>query len=254
MRHRERYRKTGQPQQTATGATAGYAPTIRITIHVHPTRHHRSTTLELLQHPARRRPVLRRLRRAVDLSAVPQDGRRAGHELGKASAIPAGLGWDSLLRLDGDELETHYRHILASLGNGTGLIPVIFRKAQNKIQDPAKLRRLIDLIDNEQWIGLDMDVKGAIYEGLLEKNAQDMKAGAGQYFTPRPLITAMVDVMRPRPGQTICDPAGGTGGFLLAAHDYIAGHHARWTASNGITCGTGRCTAGRSWTAPPGCA
>ncbi len=146
--------------------------------------------------------------------------------LGKPSGIPAEFGWASLLRLDGDDLERHYRAILAGLGQGAGLIPVIFRKAQNKIQDPAKLRRLIELIDGETWIGLDIDVKGEIYEGLLEKNAQDTKSGAGQYFTPRPLIKAIVDVMRPRPGQTICDPACGTGGFLLAAHDYIAGHNA----------------------------
>ena len=146
--------------------------------------------------------------------------------LGKPSAIPAEFNWAGLLRLDGEELERHYRDILASLGQGAGLIPVIFRKAQNKIQDPAKLRRLIELIDGETWIGLDIDVKGEIYEGLLEKNAQDTKSGAGQYFTPRPLIKAIVDVMRPRPGQTICDPVCGTGGFLLAAHDYIAGHNA----------------------------
>jgi type I restriction enzyme M protein len=145
--------------------------------------------------------------------------------LGRSSAIPEGYNWASLQRLNGDELESHYRAILAGLGRGAGLIPVIFRKAQNKIQDPAKLRRLIELIDGETWIGLDIDVKGEIYEGLLEKNAQDTKSGAGQYFTPRPLIKAMVDVMRPGPGQTICDPAAGTGGFLLAAHDYIAGHN-----------------------------
>ncbi len=145
--------------------------------------------------------------------------------LGKPSAIPAEFSWATLLRLDGDELERHYRDILAGLGQGAGLIPVIFRKAQNKIQDPAKLRRLIELIDGETWIGLDIDVKGEIYEGLLEKNAQDTKSGAGQYFTPRPLIKAIVDVMRPQPKQTICDPACGTGGFLLAAHDYIAGYN-----------------------------
>jgi type I restriction enzyme M protein len=106
-------------------------------------------------------------------------------------------------------LETHYRHILAELGKGSGLIPVIFRKAQNKIQDPAKLRRLVKLIDEETWTGLELDVKADIYEGLLEKNAQDIKSGAGQYFTPRPLIQAIVDVMRPAPGQTIADPACG---------------------------------------------
>jgi type I restriction enzyme M protein len=145
--------------------------------------------------------------------------------LSKASAIPAGLGWQSLAGLTGDELESHYRHILAELGKGSGLIPTIFRKAQNKVQDPAKLRRLLALIDEETWVGLDIDVKGDIYEGLLEKNAQDIKSGAGQYFTPRPLIRAMVDVTQPRPGQTICDPAAGTGGFLLAAYDYVAGQH-----------------------------
>jgi type I restriction enzyme M protein len=145
--------------------------------------------------------------------------------LAKPSAIPPEFNWTSLLRLDGDELERHYRDLLTGLGQGAGLIPVIFRKAQNKIQDPAKLRRLIELIDGETWIGLDIDVKGEIYEGLLEKNAQDTKSGAGQYFTPRPLIKAIVEVMNPRPGQTLCDPACGTGGFLLAAHDYISGHN-----------------------------
>lgn len=145
--------------------------------------------------------------------------------LGKAGAIPLEYNWESLRRLEGTELETHYRQILTKLGQGSGLIPVIFRKAQNKIQDPAKLRRLINLIDGETWLGLEMDVKGTIYEGLLEKNAQDTKSGAGQYFTPRPLIQAIVEVMRPRPGQTICDPAAGTGGFLLAAYDTIQKHH-----------------------------
>ena len=143
------------------------------------------------------------------------------HVLGKPSAIPAEYNWASLRKLSGDELEFHYRQILTTLGQGSGLIPVIFRKAQNKIQDPAKLERLVELIDGETWIGLDIDIKGEIYEGLLEKNAQDTKSGAGQYFTPRPLIKAIVDVMRPVPDQTICDPACGTGGFLLAAHDFI---------------------------------
>jgi type I restriction enzyme M protein len=141
--------------------------------------------------------------------------------LGKKSAIPMELNWSSLLSKDGEGLEAHYLRILKELGSGSGLIPTIFRKAQNKIQDPAKLKRLITLINGETWVGLDIDTKGEIYEGLLEKNAQDTKSGAGQYFTPRPLIQAMVEVMRPEPGQTICDPAAGTGGFLLAAHEYI---------------------------------
>src|SRR6185369_7659778 len=141
----------------------------------------------------------------------------------KPSAVPKEFAWPSLLARDGDELETHYRHVLESLGKQKGMLGVIFRKAQNKIQDPAKLRRLIvDLIDKEQWSSLSADVKGDAYEGLLQKNAEDVKGGAGQYFTPRPLIAAMVDAVQPQPGHTICDPACGTGGFLLSAHDYIA--------------------------------
>jgi type I restriction enzyme M protein len=147
------------------------------------------------------------------------------HMVGKPSAIPDEVNWNSLRGLDGDELEVQYRNILQALGQGGGLIPVIFRKAQNKIQDPAKLKRLVELIDSETWIGLDIDIKGEIYEGLLEKNAQDTKSGAGQYFTPRPLIKAIVDVMVPESGGTICDPACGTGGFLLAAHDYITNRY-----------------------------
>src|SRR5688500_13298642 len=143
--------------------------------------------------------------------------------LNRPSAIPADYAWPQLLKRDGDELEVHYRHTLEALGREGGLLGTIFRKAQNKIQDPAKLRRLIaDLIDREQWTSLDADVKGDAYEGLLEKNAQDTKGGAGQYFTPRPLIEATVEVVRPAPGETICDPACGTGGFLLAAHRHIA--------------------------------
>ncbi|MBU1206814.1 MAG: type I restriction-modification system subunit M [Proteobacteria bacterium] len=140
----------------------------------------------------------------------------------KRSAIPQELDWQSLLKKDGDALEVHYRHILDSLGKAGGMLGIIFRKAQNKIQDPAKLKRLIELINEETWVGLDIDVKGEIYEGLLQKNAEDVKGGAGQYFTPRPLIKAMVEVTRPEPGQTICDPACGTGGFLLASHDYLS--------------------------------
>jgi type I restriction enzyme M protein len=146
--------------------------------------------------------------------------------LRRPSPIPAGFDWPSLMSKDGDALEGHYRHLLETLGKQGGMLGIIFRKAQNKIQDPAKLRRLIaELIDREQWMALDADVKGDAYEGLLEKNAQDTKGGAGQYFTPRPLIRAILDVMRPAPGGTICDPACGTGGFLLAAHDYILKHN-----------------------------
>jgi len=141
---------------------------------------------------------------------------------GRPSIVPDKLAWASLVRLDGDDLDLHYRHILVELGKSLGTLGVIFRKAQNKIQDPAKLKRLVsDLIDKEQWMILDADVKGDAYEGLLAKNAEDVKTGAGQYFTPRPLIRAIVDVMRPKPGNTLCDPAAGTGGFLLAAYDFM---------------------------------
>jgi type I restriction enzyme M protein len=140
----------------------------------------------------------------------------------KPSVIPKNLDWQSLVEKDGDELELHYRHILDRLGKEKGMLGVIFRKSQNKIQDPAKLKRLIELINAETWLGLDIDVKGEIYEGLLQKNAEDIKSGAGQYFTPRALIKAIVAVMRPQPNMTIADPACGTGGFFLAAHDYIS--------------------------------
>ncbi len=103
----------------------------------------------------------------------------------KPSTIPKGLNWQSLLEKDGDALEVQYRHILESLAKEKGMLGIIFRKAQNKIQDPAKLKRLIMLINDETWVGLDIDIKGEIYEGLLQKNAEDTKSGAGQYFTPR---------------------------------------------------------------------
>ena len=144
----------------------------------------------------------------------------------KPSSIPAKYAWPKLIKLDGDELENQYRHTLEGLGKQSGMLGIIFRKAQNKIQDPANLRRLIvDLIDRETWLTLDADVKGDAYEGLLQKNAEDVKGGAGQYFTPRPLIQAIVDCMQPKPADTICDPACGTGGFLLAAYDYVSKHH-----------------------------
>ncbi|MCC6236790.1 MAG: SAM-dependent DNA methyltransferase [Dehalococcoidia bacterium] len=137
--------------------------------------------------------------------------------------VPEGLDWPSLLDREGEELEAHYLKVLNDLGREPGMLGVVFRKAQNRIQDPAKLRRLVsDLIENEQWMILDADVKGDLYEGLLQKNAEDVKSGAGQYFTPRPLIKAIVEVMRPGPAETINDPACGTGGFLIAAHEFIS--------------------------------
>ena len=141
---------------------------------------------------------------------------------GQQVQVPDEFAWTKLVKLDGDDLEIQYRHTLESLGKEGGMLGTIFRKAQNKIQDPAKLERLIKMIEKEQWSTLPADVKGEIYEGLLERNAQDVKGGAGQYFTPRPLIQAMVEVMQPKATDTVADPACGTGGFLLAAHDYMA--------------------------------
>ena len=138
-----------------------------------------------------------------------------------APAVPEGKDWASLCPLEGDALEVQYRHLLTNLGKEPGMLSVIFKKAQNKIQNPARLKHLLALIDRENWSGLGFDVKGEIYEGLLQKNAEDVKGGAGQYFTPRPLIQAIVEAVAPTPGQTICDPACGTAGFLLVARDYL---------------------------------
>lgn len=135
--------------------------------------------------------------------------------------VPAEYNWQSLKTRRGAELESHYIKCLRELGQEKGMLGQIFAKAQNKIQDPAKLFRLIDMVDDVQWVSMGADVKGDIYEGLLEKNAEDTKSGAGQYFTPRALIRAMVECVRPEPGKTIADPACGTGGFFLAAYDFI---------------------------------
>jgi type I restriction enzyme M protein len=136
--------------------------------------------------------------------------------------IPERYNWQTLIDKKGVELETHYINLLKELGKEAGLIGEIFVKAQNKIQDPAKLYRIIQMINSENWAILGVDVKGTIYEGLLEKNAEDTKSGAGQYFTPRVLIKAMVECLKPEPIKTIADPACGTGGFFLAAYDFIS--------------------------------
>ena len=136
--------------------------------------------------------------------------------------IPKNLNWESLLNKSGAELEVHYVKILTELGKEKGMIGEIFFKSKNEIQDPAKLYKLIQMINDETWVVLGADVKGDIYEGLLEKNAEDTKSGAGQYFTPRTLIKAMVECIRPEPMKTIADPACGTGGFFLASYDFIS--------------------------------
>jgi len=139
--------------------------------------------------------------------------------------IPAEFDWQSLKAKRGAELEVHYVTLLRELGNKPGMLGTIFTKAQNKIQDPAKLYRLIDMVNETQWVTMGADVKGDIYEGLLERNAEDTKSGAGQYFTPRALIRAMVECVRPEPMKTIADPACGTGGFFLATYDFLVSEH-----------------------------
>ena len=140
-------------------------------------------------------------------------------------SIPAAYNWESLTDLKGAELEAHYTILLRELGKEKGILGQIFTKSQNKIQDPAKLSKIIAMIGAENWLMMGVKDKGDIYEGLLEKNAEDTKSGAGQYFTPRPLIKAMVECVNPQPLKTIADPACGTGGFFLAAYDYLVAHH-----------------------------
>ena len=125
------------------------------------------------------------------------------------SAIPAGYRWEDLISLDGLELVRQYEETLKLLSKQDNLIGTIYTKAQNKIDKPVYLKKVITMIDEEQWLIMDGDVKGAIYESILEKNGQDKKSGAGQYFTPRPLIQAMVDCINPQMGETVCDPACG---------------------------------------------
>ena len=140
---------------------------------------------------------------------------------GEESAIPEGYRWGDLIDLDGLDLVKQYEETLEELSGQDNLIGTIYTKAQNKIDKPVYLKKVITLINEESWLVMDGDVKGAIYESILEKNGQDKKSGAGQYFTPRSLIQAMVDVACPQIGETVCDPACGTGGFLLAAYDYM---------------------------------
>ncbi len=144
----------------------------------------------------------------------------------EGNEIPDGeiCNWTNLAGKRGAELEAFYVQLLRTLATERGMLGQIFTKSQNKIQDPSKLARVISMIDEQEWSLLDVDVKGEIYEGLLEKNAEDTKSGAGQYFTPRPLIRAMVECLQPEPERTIVDPACGTGGFFLAAYDFILEH------------------------------
>ncbi len=136
--------------------------------------------------------------------------------------VPIGLDWQTLLNRSGEQLEAQYNKTLAELGSYDDMLGVVFHKARNRIQNPAKLEQLIkEFIDQHEWMSYDADLKGDAYEGLIEKTAQEGARGAGQYFTPRALISAIVDVMLPESGDRICDPACGTGGFFLGAYQSI---------------------------------
>ncbi len=138
------------------------------------------------------------------------------------TGIPKGFGWSDMVLLKGSELENQYKLTLEKLGEQGGILGKIFKGATNKISKAAILARVVSMIDSEKWVSMSSDVKGEIYEGLLQKNAEDVKSGAGQYFTPRPLIRAMVKCLRPEPMKTIADPCCGSGGFFLAAQEFIA--------------------------------
>lgn len=141
--------------------------------------------------------------------------------LGLGSSIPDGYKWKDIVALNGTDLVDKYEEILSELAKDSGLIGTIFTKASNKIDSPVHLAKIIEMVSNENWYMMEGDFKGAIYESILEKNGQDKKSGAGQYFTPRPLIKAIVDVIDPKIGETVADPACGTGGFLLSAFEHM---------------------------------
>lgn len=138
------------------------------------------------------------------------------------TGIPSDCTWSDMSSLKGAELEEKYKSILEKLGEQGGILGKIFNGATNKISNAAILYRVVQMIDKEKWVAMSSDVKGEIYEGLLQKNAEDIKSGAGQYFTPRPLIRAMVKCVRPEPMKTIADPCCGSGGFFLAAQAFLA--------------------------------
>lgn len=139
----------------------------------------------------------------------------------KDTGIPKGYTWTDMNTLKGAELEEKYKAILEKLGEQGGILGKIFKQATNKVSNAAILYRIVQMIDKEKWVSMSSDVKGEIYEGLLQKNAEDVKSGAGQYFTPRPLIRAMVKCLRPEPMKTIADPCCGSGGFFLAAQEFL---------------------------------
>ena len=152
---------------------------------------------------------------------LKMDSEKEDLDLG--SSIPEGYKWKDLVELSGDDLVEKYEDILKELSKDDGLIGTIFTKATNKIDIPVLLKKVIEMVSSENWYMMEGDFKGAIYEKILEKNGQDKKSGAGQYFTPRPLIQAIVDVVDPKITETVADPACGTAGFILAAYDHMKG-------------------------------
>lgn len=146
-------------------------------------------------------------------------------ETGHEQRLPAGYRWKTLDKREGlDQLE-YYRQMLLDLGNPKKtkdqVVLAIFTDAQTKLRKPTNLKALTDAIDKLDWFSAREEGLGNLYEGLLEKNANEKKSGAGQYFTPRPLIDCMVRLIEPQPGEIVQDPAAGTGGFLVAADRYI---------------------------------
>ncbi len=142
-------------------------------------------------------------------------------ELGLGSSIPEGYKWKDLIGLNGQGLVDKYEEILKELSETDGLIGTIFTRAVNKVDRPVLLAKILSMVSEENWYMMEGDFKGAIYESILERNGQDKKSGAGQYFTPRALISAIVDVVDPKITETVADPACGTGGFLLAAYEHM---------------------------------
>lgn len=143
-------------------------------------------------------------------------------ETGVEDRLPEGYRWDDLASKDGIDQHHIYRQLLVELESADDrLVSAIYQGAHTNIREPKYLTQLIDDINKLDWYGLDREDLGDMYEGLLEKNANETKSGAGQYFTPRVLIDSMVRLMKPQIGEIIQDPAAGTGGFLLAAHNML---------------------------------
>src|ERR1035437_5558306 len=139
--------------------------------------------------------------------------------------LPAQTDWEYLRDQSGTDLTDAYIEALRVLGRESGMLGDIFSGAQSRFANPVNLKKLISLIDETEWISLDVDVKAAAFEGLLEKAASEGKKGAGQYFTPRLLIQSIVRCVKPDPRASrdfkIGDPACGTGGFLVAAYEWL---------------------------------